>query len=119
MENNNNNFTQDATEPNLREQIEIYLRQWPWFISAALVTLTVAYLYLRYTTPIYQSRTSIIIKDSKGLGAASEYAAFEDIGLISGMNANSIENEIALLRSKRLLNAVVDELNLEITYFRE
>lgn len=119
MENNNNNFTQEATEPNLREQIEIYLRQWPWFIIAVLVTLTVAYLYLRYTTPIYQSRTSIIIKDSKGLGAASEYAAFEDIGLISGMNANSIENEIALLRSKRLLNAVVDELNLEITYFRE
>ena len=119
MENNTNTFIQESAEPNLREQIEIYLRQWPWFIIAVLITLTLAYLYLRYTTPIYQTKTSIIIKDSKGLGAASEYAAFEDIGLISGMNANSIENEIALLRSKRLLNAVVEELDLEITYFKE
>ena len=119
MENNINNFTQEVTEPNLREQIEVYLRQWPWFIITVLVALTLGYLYLRYTTPIYQTKTSIIIKDSKGLGAASEYAAFEDIGLISGMNANSIENEIALLRSKRLLSAVVEELNLEITYFKE
>lgn len=115
----NNNSLASHNEPTLREQIEIYLRHWPWFIIAVLISLTVAYLYLRYTTPFFQSTTSIIIKDSKGRGAASELAAFEDIGLISGMNTNSIENEIEILRSRRLLRNVVDELNLHIKYFRE
>ncbi len=115
----NNNSTHSHNEPTLREQIEIYLRHWPWFLLAVILTLSFAYIYLRYSTPFFQSTTSIIIKDSKGRGAASELAAFEDIGLISGMNTNSIENEIEILRSRRLLRNVVDELNLNIRYFRE
>ncbi len=106
-------------EPNLREQIDLYLRNWFWFILAVLMSLTGAYLYLRYSTPLFKTTTSIIIKDSKGRGAASELAAFEDIGLISGMNANSIENEIEILRSKRLFRNVVDKLDLHIRYFSE
>lgn len=106
-------------EPTLREQIEIYLRHWPWFIIGVIIALSLAYIYLRYTTPFFQSTTSIIIKDSKGRGAASELAAFEDIGLISGMNSNSIENEIEILKSRQLIRNVVDELNLNIRYNRE
>ncbi len=106
-------------EPTLREQIGIYVRHWPWFILTVLIAVTAAYLYLRYTIPYYQTSTSIIIKDSQGRGAASELAAFEDIGLISGMNSNSIENEIEILRSKRLMTAVARELDLNIRYFRE
>lgn len=120
MDNPQNNSTlQTNNEPTLRDQIEIYLRHWPWFAIAVLLTLSIAYIYLRYTTPFFQSTTSIIIKDSQGRGAASELAAFESIGLISGMNSNSIENEIEILRSRRLLRNVVNELNLNIRYFRE
>jgi len=115
----NINNIHSHNEPTLREQIKIYLRHWPWFLIAVFLTLSVAYIYLRYTTPFFQSTTSIIIKDSKGRGAASELAAFEDIGLISGMNTNSIENEIEILKSRRLIRNVVDELNLNIRYFRE
>lgn len=106
-------------EPNLREQLELYLRNWFWFIFGVILALVGAYMYLRYSTPLYKTTTSIIIKDSKGRGAASELAAFEDIGLISGMNANSIENEIEILRSKRLFRNVVDKLDLHIRYFSE
>src|SRR5690606_7504111 len=114
IQNNLNN-----QEPNLREQLEVYLRHWFWFIFGVFLALVGAYLYLRYSTPLFKTTTSIIIKDSKGRGAASELAAFEDIGLISGMNANSIENEIEILRSKRLFRNVVDKLDLHIRYFTE
>jgi tyrosine-protein kinase Etk/Wzc len=110
---------QENNEPDLREQIVVYLRQWPWFIIAVLICLTTAYLYLRYSTPMFRSTTSIIIKDSKGRGAASELAAFSDIGLLGDMNANSIENEIQMLRSKRLIRQVVEKLELNIRYFTE
>tara|TARA_R110000850_G_scaffold277086_1_gene422383 strand:- start:117076 stop:119463 length:2388 start_codon:yes stop_codon:yes gene_type:complete len=120
MENPHNNIDINThNEPTLREQIAIYLRHWPWFIITVLISLSVAFIYLRYTTPFFQSKASIIIKDSKGRGAASELAAFEDIGLISGMNTNSIENEIEILRSRRLLRNVVNELDLNIRYFIE
>lgn len=114
----NSNNLQSQNEPTLREQIDIYIRHWPWFFIAILISIAVAFVFLRYTTPYYQSTTSIIIKDSKGRGAASELAAFEDIGLISGMNTNSIENEIEILKSRRLLKNVVDQLNLNIRYYR-
>lgn len=106
-------------EPNLRDQLEIYLRKWVWFVLGVCLAFVGAYIYLRYSTPLFKTTTTIIIKDSKGRGAASELAAFEDIGLISGMNSNSIENEIEILRSKRLFRNVVDKLDLHIRYFSE
>ncbi|WP_339609693.1 polysaccharide biosynthesis tyrosine autokinase [uncultured Planktosalinus sp.] len=119
METTPNTPLNQQVEPDLREQLEFYLRKWPWFILGVLVCATVAFLYLRYSTAQYQTTTSIIIKDSKGNGATSELAAFEDIGLISGMNTNSIENEIEILRSKRLFRRVVEKLNLNIRYYTE
>ncbi|GGE00342.1 GumC family protein [Planktosalinus lacus] len=119
METTPNTPVNEHAEPDLREQLEFYMRKWPWFIMGVLICMTVAFLYLRYSTAQYKTTTSIIIKDSKGRGAASELAAFEDIGLISGMNTNSIENEIEILRSKRLFRRVVEKLNLNIRYYTE
>ena len=42
-------------EITIREQIETYLRYWPWFIISALVLFIGANIYLRYVTPTYKS----------------------------------------------------------------
>ncbi|MDT0685242.1 GumC family protein [Autumnicola psychrophila] len=103
-------------EINIREELEKYLRYWPWFVGCVLLALAIAYLNLRQTTPVYATTASIIIKDGKN-SQNSEMAAFADLGLFSGMNGNSIQNEIGILRSRRLMNSVVKALNLNIRYF--
>ncbi|MDT0647452.1 polysaccharide biosynthesis tyrosine autokinase [Zunongwangia sp. F260] len=116
MAQSQNTPNRSSTEINIREELEKYLRYWPWFVGCVILALTIAFLNLRQTTPVYSTTASIIIKDGKN-GQNSEMAAFADLGLFSGMNGNSIENEIGILRSRRLMTSVVKALNLNIRYF--
>ena len=107
-----------AGEINIREELEKYLRYWPWFVLAVIFALGLAYLKLRRTTPIYSTTATIIIKDGKN-SQNSEMAAFAELGLLNGMNSNSIQNEIGILRSRRLMEEVVKALNINIVYYDE
>tara|TARA_R100000353_G_scaffold147973_1_gene106435 strand:- start:60 stop:2426 length:2367 start_codon:yes stop_codon:yes gene_type:complete len=108
----------EEQELTLREQLETYLRYWPWFIIGVLIAVTGAYLYLRYTVPSYQVTATILIKDEKS-NAFSELSAFQDMGFASGFSNSDIDNELEILKSKSLTEKVVEELNLNITYFKE
>ena len=106
-------------EIDLREELSKYFRHWPWFVAGVVVCLLIAFLYLRYTTPIYETSATVIIKDEKNGNMPSEMSAFADLGMLGSMGTNSIENEIGILRSERLMTGVAKELNLHIRYFRE
>lgn len=115
MSQNNNPTRNTSNEINIREELEKYLRYWPWFLLSLVIALGFAYFKLRQTTPIYSTTATIIIKDGKN-SQNSEMAAFADLGLFNGMNSNSIENEIGILRSRRLMESVVKELDINIQY---
>ncbi|WP_298245931.1 polysaccharide biosynthesis tyrosine autokinase [uncultured Christiangramia sp.] len=117
-QNNPNNHPQEE-EIDLREELEKYSKHWPWFVLGVLICVVIAFTYLKTTTPIYHTLASIIIKDEKAKSPSSEMAAFADLGLLGGMGTNSIENEIGILRSKRMMTNVVKALNLNISYFDE
>lgn len=92
-----------------------YLIRWPWFVTSVILCLAGAWLYLRYTTPVYNINASVIIKDDKkGGGTGSDLSAFEDMGFLS--SSKNIDNEIEILRSKSLVKKVVNELKLYISY---
>lgn len=94
-----------------RNLIFSYLRYWPFFIAATVFFLFSAYLYLKYTTPLYQSSIKILIKDDKNSGQLSEAAVFEDLG-INAVSQN-IENEIEILKSTHLMAQVVKNLGIQ------
>ena len=106
-------------EIDLREELEKYLRYWPWFILGVILCVVIGILYIKYSTPQYNTTASIIIKDEESKGPSSEMAAFADLGLLGGMGASSIENEMGILRSKTLTSQTIKALNLNITYFEE
>jgi capsular exopolysaccharide synthesis family protein len=110
---------QQEEEINLREEFGKYIRFWPWFFASVLIFVLIAFLYLRYTTPIYQSTATIIIKDEKNSGSIPGLEAFKDLGLLGGMDGNSLENEMGILRSKRLITDVAKQLQLNVRYFIE
>lgn len=93
-----------------------YIIHWPWFVTSIIVCLTGAWLYLRYSTPIYSIHATIIIKDDKkGGSAGSDLSAFEDMGIFT--SSKNIDNEIEILHSKSLIKDVVNELGLYASYF--
>jgi len=112
---NNNNEAQST----IKDQIQPYLKVWPWILLSIILCIIGAATYLRYATSSYQAQASIIIKDTQSGGGVSELGALGDIGGLLGNNFNSVENEIEVLKSKLLIARVVDELNLQTTYSRE
>lgn len=101
---------------NLREEIDKYLFQWKWFVLGVIITLTGAFLYLRYSTPIYQSTATILVKDEK----KGEASILEDLGSgTPGFSSVNVEDEIQILKSKNLMSGVVDDLNLTTQYLLE
>lgn len=99
-----------------RELFFKYLIHWPWFVASVLTCIVAAAIYLYFSTPIYNTTASIMIKDeSKGGNAAGTLSAFEDINFFN--SGKNIDNEIEVLRSKSLLKDVVCELQLYTRYY--
>ena len=102
---------------NLGEQFFIYLNYWIWFVLSLSIVLPSAFFYLRYSVPVYKSTTTILVKDDKKGGMASELSAFSDLGMLTGAKSN-VDNEIEILKSRTLIESTVKELNLNISYYK-
>lgn len=95
------------------------IKHWRWFAVSVLTCLTIAFIYIRYTRPIYNVTAGVLIqqKDSKGgLGAALSGGA---LGMLSGLGgvslSSSFDNEMEILQSRTLLKKVVTDLGLYIS----
>ena len=116
-ENNMNEL--DEEKVNYQELLFRYIIHWPWFVASVLICLIGAWGYLYFQIPVYQVSASIIIKDDKK-GGNSGSADLENLGLGGVItSAQSIDNEIEVLRSKTILKEVVNSLELYITYYDE
>ena len=116
-ENNMNEL--DEEKVNYQELLFRYIIHWPWFVASVLICLIGAWGYLYFQIPVYQVSASIIIKDDKK-GRNSGSADLENLGLGGVItSAQSIDNEIEVLRSKTILKEVVNSLELYITYYDE
>lgn len=99
------------------------LKHWRWFVASVLACLIIAFIYLRYTAPIYNVTASVLIqqKDSKGgLGAALSGGA---LGMLSGLGGVSLssnfDNELEIIQSRTLLKKVVTDLGLYISTLQQ
>ncbi|WP_438969186.1 GumC family protein [Nonlabens sp.] len=103
---------------NLDQILKPYLSRWSWMLLFLVLFLAAAHIYLRYADDVYEASTTILIKDTRSGGGISELGAFSEIGVL-GSNSNSIENEIQILKSRRLMSSVCKELNLGTNIYRK
>ena len=117
MNNNykSNNLESDDTI-NFRAEIEKYLMHWKWFVLGGVLAMTAAFLYLRYSTQQYSVSAVILIKDDKKSGGSAELAAFEDLGILGGSGQN-IDNEIEIIKSRKIIGDVIKNLDLNVFYY--
>ncbi len=103
---------------NLRELYEKYSYYWKWFLLGLLMSLSVAYIYLRYATDQYKVSSTIFINDKESGGLSTELSAFEDLGILGDDKKTSIINETGVLKSRTLIEKVVKDLGINVTYFK-
>jgi capsular exopolysaccharide synthesis family protein len=110
-------FDRDDTI-NIREQLEKYLIHWKWFLLGVFLAFAGAYIYLRYTPPQFSAQAVILIKENKKAGVSAELKAFEDLGILGG-STNNLDNEIEIIKSRKIIREVIRNLKLNISYFIE
>lgn len=116
MENNvtASEHAQSEQEIHINEIIRPYARKWPWFIIGSLLALALAYFYLKTTTPVYKVQSTVLIKDSKASSsAAGDMGVLKDLSGLGGMGTNSVDNEIEIFKSKKLMRNVVVSKGLQ------
>jgi len=88
-----------------------YVRFLPVFLVSVAICLLGAYLYLRYTTPIYRVTGTLTFKTDE----ANRGGKFDDIFLAKSVS--DVQSEIEILKSQQLMQKVVDSARLQTSYF--
>jgi len=84
-----------------------------WLVLIVILSITLSLVYLRYAPRIYQSATTLMLKSEK----TTEVLGVQKI--IQEQDDAEISREIRLLKSKLLLDRVINALPLQIGYYKE
>lgn len=91
------------------------LRHWPWIILSVFICLGLATLYILCTHKVYSSSSEILVKDESKTGNWG--GEFSIGGLFQ--DKTNIQNEVASIQSKDLMEEVVRRLDLDVSYYRD
>jgi len=103
----------DSGGLSLRDLFYKYIRFLPYFILSVAVALLGAYLYLRYTVPVYNVQGTMLIKNEQPAGGRGD--SFDDL-FMGDNRALNIQSEIEVMKSRPLMERVVDSLQLQFGY---
>lgn len=83
----------------------------PWFIAIFIMLILTAFLYLRYTKPMYQSNSEIKLdqEDQSNMLGLAQYESSSNMGLLS--------SEMEIIQSRLFFNKVIETVNLNPQYF--
>ena len=92
------------------------LRSYWWlFMLSIIVCVAGAFVYLRYTTPIYNMSAKVLLQDSQRGGAVLSPAdMLADFGMQS--KVSNVENEMALMSSMTVVRRAVVDAELYTRY---
>ncbi|AYN66655.1 hypothetical protein D1013_04290 [Euzebyella marina] len=108
----------EREEKNLGKIFFKYLKYWPWFSLGVVLCLLAVFLYLRYAAQTQFEVTSTILVKNKDQGqGAVENESIKSLGLIK--NNYNVADEIGILSSSGLMEKVVNQMGLDVSFFIE
>lgn len=112
--------TEETSSFDWRKIFEIFILNWQWFVVSLCVCLCVAFVYLRYTSSVYKVSVKMLVKEdnnSRSYRSRSMLSNMQALGSMS--SASGLENEMEIIKSKRIAEAAVRSLKLYTEYKRE
>jgi tyrosine-protein kinase Etk/Wzc len=109
-------FQFESEGADIKGTLSKYLKYWYLIVLSVIIALTVAYVYLRYSTAQYEVKSTLLVKDDKNVDLASS-AVFDDLGIFKAKKL--LANEMQILKSRGLMHRVFEELSLYTNYFVE
>lgn len=112
----NNQVVEESID--VKELLKPYLSKWVWFFVSIFLFAVLAIIYIKKSTPVYRLSSTVLIKDAKKMSSASgDFGLLAGLGGFGGMGTNSIQNEIEIFKSRKLIGEVITDLKLQTPVF--
>jgi capsular exopolysaccharide synthesis family protein len=92
-----------------------FLPYWPLFALLTAVMILLAWLYLQVATPVYEIKATLLIKDEKK--GVENSTMVESLNILTSKKI--VENEIEVIKSRRLMRETIGRLHLCAPVFEE
>ncbi|GIV32213.1 MAG: chromosome partitioning protein ParA [Saprospiraceae bacterium] len=93
------------------------LRKWYWYIPPVLIALAIAQLLFMQASPVWTVTGSIVVEEEK-----TQTSQLPEETIITGLpfaNRGSLNRQMQELKSRSLMEKVVDSLDLDVIYWKE
>ncbi|WP_316842232.1 polysaccharide biosynthesis tyrosine autokinase [Pedobacter gandavensis] len=95
------------------------LDNWYWIALSVFLCMALSYLYGKYKTPYYKISARVLVNDEKkGSGLSGGGDLLGDLGGLLGTKS-TVDNEAEILKTRHLMEEVVKDMNLNVTYYRK
>lgn len=108
---NNEAISNFNTELDIILLLQIFKKNLLLFIVIIVTTSIVAFIYLRYTVPLYQSQLVLQVGSKNTADQVLKVDNFEE--------KEDVEKDVELLKSKFLLKRALSKLPLNVSYFNQ
>jgi capsular exopolysaccharide synthesis family protein len=129
MSANNNEFNLKSLVPNASDDYDDLLSEIDiakllvvarksiiWILLFFFISIVGAFLFYRYTKPVYQS-SSILKLDLKSDAGVLGFRNFKDETVQQATKLTTISGEIELIKSRLIYEKVIDKMNLYVSYY--
>ncbi len=112
------NSLPENDQANIKELLFPYVKNGKYYALSIFIFAVLSFVYLKFQVNKYNVTASILVKDEQKNQVQDQLSDFSNLGFDLGGVKSKLENEIEILKSRTLLMNVVDELDLNVTYFR-
>src|SRR5690606_16640846 len=117
MTQNRNTQTSFVNEEiDLGELFKVLRSKWKLILIALILFSIGGYLVSNLLPNQYATKTTILIEEDQQNDPLSKLQGIESIDLFGGLTSDFLQNEIEILKSRRIIGNVVDSLNLNVSY---
>ena len=93
----------------LMRYVSLFFSNWIWIALALFIALSLAYVFNRYSSKVYNVTSTLLVEEEKGTGGFAQLDKALSGGNFYGSWRN-LENEIAILKSYTLSYRVMEEM---------
>ncbi|MEE3037935.1 MAG: polysaccharide biosynthesis tyrosine autokinase [Bacteroidota bacterium] len=113
---NPNDLSEENEKIDLKNLLGRFLIFWKLILLSSITFLIIGVIYIRYTSKVYKSSTTLLIKEESNSSLGAENL-FDGIDLFGGQK--NIKNEIGILKSFSLTKKTLEQINFRISYFHD
>jgi uncharacterized protein involved in exopolysaccharide biosynthesis len=107
--------TQD-TGIDIQKLLAKALQYWYWILASILLALVIAFLINRYTIPLFEVKSSVMVVKPVDQGASAAALLY---GADVFQGSQELSNESILIKTKTLVKHTLQKLNFEVTHYQQ